>query len=209
MATPAAGPANQPTISFGSYSSAPGDLEGIGFGLRLLARILDYGVFYGIIIVVSLIVGAIIGIVSVAMKRHLPADLGSVTWHLYAAGFLAYFTYHWICEGLHGSTLGKLICGIVVISEDKTPCGMKAAAGRSLAYYLDSLFFGLVGYWSMQESPKEQRLGDKWNKTMVVKRSDVPPQTLRSVSRFILVFSFAAVLASGVQLAFMILKFIL
>ncbi len=208
MATPASGPTDQPTVSFGPYTSAPGSLEGVGFGLRFLARVLDYGVFYFAIFTVSFLFGMVIGIISMATQRALPPGLGSVTWHLFAAGFFGYFAYHWICEGLHGSTLGKLICGIVVVSEDGKRCGMKAAAGRSLAYYVDGLFFGLVGYFSMRESPKQQRLGDKWNDTMVVKRSDVVPQVLRSSGRFFLIFLLAVFAVSMIQLAFLILKVI-
>jgi uncharacterized RDD family membrane protein YckC len=209
MATPASGPTNQPTVNFGPYSSAPGSLQGVGFGLRLLARLLDYGVFYFAIFTVSFLFGMVIGIISMATRRAVPPGLGSVTWHPLAAGFFGYVAYHWICEGLHGSTLGKLVCGIVVVSDNGEPCGMNAAAGRSFAYYVDGLFFGLVGYFSMRESPKQQRLGDKWNDTMVVRRSDVAPRVLCSSGRFFLVFLFAVFAVSMIQLAFLILKVIL
>ena len=39
---------------------------------------------------------------------------------------------------------------------------------RSLGYYVDGLFFGLVGWTSMSRSPTKQRLGDKWAGTVVV-----------------------------------------
>jgi uncharacterized RDD family membrane protein YckC len=188
MATPATGPANQPTISFGPYYSAPGGLDGVGFGLRALARIIDHVVFYVVTFLSSLSVGLIIGIVAAIRRRALPADLGTVSWHIYLAAFLAYVLYHSICEGLHGSTLGKLICGIVVISENGERCGVKAAVGRSLAYFVDSLVFGIVAYLSMKDSREQQRLGDKWNDTMVVKRHDVAPKVLRSGSHFAIVF---------------------
>jgi len=204
MATPATGPVNQPTVSFGPNYPAPGSLEGAGFGLRVLARVLDYAVLYFAIFVASLFSGIMIGIFASLTGRPLPSNLGEVGWQYYAATFIGFFLYHWICEGAHGSTLGKLICGLVVISEDGNPCGMKAAAGRSLAYYIDGLVFGLVAYFSMKESPKRQRLGDKWNDTMVVRRADVAPQVLRSSGRFLLVF-LTAIFLQAVIVAFAIL----
>jgi hypothetical protein len=48
---------------------------------------------------------------------------------------------------------------------------MKAALIRDLAYHIDALFFGLIGYTSMQAGPLNQRYGDVWGKTVVVKTS--------------------------------------
>ena len=55
---------------------------------------------------------------------------------------------------------------------------------RNLAYYVDSLFFGLVAYQKMSESPKRQRIGDHWGRTMVVRLAEIDPSTRPSGLRF-------------------------
>jgi uncharacterized RDD family membrane protein YckC len=208
MATSSPGPVLQPTVNFGSYSSAPGDLEGVGFGLRVLARLLDYGVVYFVYFAACAAAGVFIGLFVGITGREFPASIASSSWHYYAGGLLGFLVYHWVCEGAHGSTLGKLICGMVVVSDSGGRCGMKAALGRSLAYYIDSLFFGLVAYFSMNDSPRRQRLGDKWNRTMVAKRSDVSPQVLRSIAQFFLVLFIATFVQAVTTLSFIFLKLI-
>src|SRR5206468_2955659 len=92
-----------------------------------------------------------------------------------------------ISEGLHGSTLGKRLLGIVVLRENKMPCGFLAAAGRWLATAVDLILFGIVGYYAMGTNKREQRYGDQWCGTIVVRRKSVPQQALRSNIRFSLV----------------------
>lgn len=89
------------------------------------------------------------------------------------------------CEGLHGSTLGKRICGITVVTEDLRPAGLVAALKRSVAYYLDSLFFGWIAARKMSESPRRQRHGDVWAGTMVVRIRSLDPASRRSSLRFL------------------------
>jgi len=62
------------------------------------------------------------------------------------------------------------------------------AIQRSLAYYWDALFFGLVGYNSMQQSPLNQRYGDVWAKTVVVRAATVPRSAVRPGWVFLLGF---------------------
>jgi len=75
---------------------------------------------------------------------------------------------------------------MVVVQEDGTPCRFRSAIIRELAYFLDSLFFGLIAYFEMQKSMKEQRYGDEWAGTVVCKRSAVSPERLRGGGRFVL-----------------------
>ena len=42
-------------------------------------------------------------------------------------GLLGVTLVHTLCEGLHGSTIGKKVCGITVVSEDGTPSGSSPA----------------------------------------------------------------------------------
>ena len=89
-----------------------------------------------------------------------------------------------LCEGLHGSTVGKILLSMVVVQEDGSPCRLKSALVRSLAYLVDSLFFGVVGYFAMQRTIRNQRYGDSWAETVVCKRSTLPAGTLRGAGRF-------------------------
>jgi hypothetical protein len=61
-----------------------------------------------------------------------------------------------------------------VVTVEGLPCGLKSGFQRSLAYLWDSLFFGLVGYASMKKTPLNQRYGDHWAKTLVIRAREVP-----------------------------------
>jgi uncharacterized RDD family membrane protein YckC len=104
-----------------------------------------------------------------------------------------------ICEGFHGSTLDKLVLGLVVVQEDGSCCQPGPALIRSLAYFIHGLFFGLVGYFNMQKNPRQQRHGDEWAHTIVGRRAAVAPQNLRSAGHFVMVFLLAA-MADGALL---------
>lgn len=80
---------------------------------------------------------------------------------------------------------------MVVVQEDGSPCRIGSALIRSLAYLMDSLFFGAIAYFATQGSPQKQRYGDEWGHTIVCKRPDAPSGTLRSGGRFALALLFA------------------
>ncbi len=110
-----------------------------GFGIRLLARLIDF-VF---IILISLVVVFFCGIILFFLGSS-----GVITpgWQHRLQGFslitlafslLGSILYHSFCEGIHGATLGKFCCGIRVVREDGSPSHFKGALIRSLAYYVD------------------------------------------------------------------------
>lgn len=91
-----------------------------GFWLRAAARILDT-IF---IFILAFMTQVIFNFVLVILTQ---ADLISPGWqfrlHAFSVallifGALASLGYHGFCEGLFGATLGKLCCGLRVISED-------------------------------------------------------------------------------------------
>jgi uncharacterized RDD family membrane protein YckC len=96
--------------------------------------------------------------------------------------------YHSLCEGIHGASLGKLICRLRVLQQDGRASSMKGALIRSLGWYVDGLFFGAVGYTSMEKSSLKQRYGDVWGKTIVIKSKDMPSPSARSPMLFIIGF---------------------
>jgi uncharacterized RDD family membrane protein YckC len=186
--SPLPGPSNQP-FSFGGYAGAPGGLEGVGFGARLAARVIDLALHYIVTICAGLVFGFLVGVVGTLTGRSVPflaSKLNHLGFITFALALLGSVAYHSVCESLHGSTLGKFILSMVVVQEDGTPCTFDSALRRSFAYFVDGLFFGLVGYFAMQKTPQRQRYGDQWAHTVVCKRSQVRPENLRDGGRFVL-----------------------
>jgi uncharacterized RDD family membrane protein YckC len=81
---------------------------------------------------------------------------------------LAYFV---LLEGAFGATVGKLVLGIRVRALDGTRIGFGAAAVRNVARVVDGFPYVipyLVGAIAVSRSETDQRLGDRWAKTVVV-----------------------------------------
>jgi uncharacterized RDD family membrane protein YckC len=159
-----------------------------GFWIRALARILDgvFGLLIGLL--AGVLGGSVLGILNALGPlspgwQHRIHGFSLIT---LGFSFLGNILYHTVCEGVYGATLGKLCCGIRVVSEDGNPSNLKGALIRTLAYYFDALFFGLVGYQSMEKSPLNQRYGDVWGKTAVLKTNETRPESERSPLRLAL-----------------------
>ena len=88
---------------------------------------------------------------------------------------VAVSAYHVTSEWIGGATFGKLVLGLRVRNTELGRCTLGGAIIRTLGYFVDALFFGLVAYLVMQESPRKQRLGDQWGKTVVVEATSLPP----------------------------------
>jgi len=187
--------------------SEPGGLRGVAFWPRAFARIIDLafhysvtaatGFFFGIMLVVAA-GGRVAPQVLVRLRK---ASVGG-----FLLVLLGSVAYEVICEAMHGSTFGKLLLGMVVVQEDGAPCTPKAAIIRSFAYFVDGLFFGLIAYSAMSQSPQEQRLGDEWAGTVVCKKEDVPHESLRGLGRFALGLFFAILIDSGFAMLALLLK---
>jgi len=169
-------------------------LTGVSFWPRAAARIIDLGVHYlvsvfcGILFVMMLVVasGGHVAPLVLAKLRHT-----GVTGFVFS--LLGIVAYHVVFTTVHGSTVGKIIFSMVVVQEDGSPCRLKGAIVRELGYFVDALFFGIIGYMSMKRTPQEQRYGDEWAHTMVCKRSKVLPENLRHAERFVIGLLFALI----------------
>ena len=171
--------------------SSPSTINiGAGFGIRALAHIID--------IILGMLLGLLAGFIAGFILSFLDVT-GRIApgWIERAQGsnplgmFLSLvggLLYRSLGEGLYGATLGKLICRLRVLSPAGVPCNLLQAIKRGLAFYWDALFFGLVGYHSMQKSPLNQRYGDLWAKTIVAKTKDIPIPVNKSPWLFILSF---------------------
>ena len=186
----------------------PGSIaRGAGFGIRAAARTID--IIYGL--VVGLVAGLFAGIVIVFLEQAgdvapgWQEKIGGVNLVAWGASFLGTLFYHSLTEGMYGASLGKLLCGLRVVSEAAQPIGISQAFKRSLAFYWDGLFFGVVGYLSMKESELNQRYGDHWAKTVVIKTADVPPESKRGAGMFAVAF----VVASGGEMILLALGLII
>jgi len=210
MSSPAPGPV-QPTFvpSFGGYAGQPGGIQGVGFWPRFGARVIDLLVHYFVSFCATLLFGFLLGIAAVMTHKPLVSladTLGRMTISGIVLALLGYVAYHTICEGVHGSTVGKLALSMVVVQEDGSSCRLWPALIRSLAYFIDALFFGVIGYFAMQKSPQQQRHGDDWAHTVVCKRSGVPQEKLRSNGMFVAPLLFAMMVDAALIMVGFLLK---
>jgi uncharacterized RDD family membrane protein YckC len=178
-----------------SYAGEANGLRGVTFWPRVAARLIDLVAHYVISFGAGIVIGVMVTVV--ARLQHDPRPLLALRrpghgGALFLFALLGSIALQTMCEGFHGSSLGKILLGFVVVQEDGTPCRFGSAVIRDLAYFIDSLFFGFVGYHAMQKTPQEQRHGDEWAHTVVCRRSDVAPGNLRSVGSFLMVFLLAA-----------------
>ena len=179
-------------FSFGGYATEELGLEGVTFwpraGARLIDHVLHFCVTYSSGFLFSILVIA-------ASGGHIPPWVLARYSHPGLLGFLpgvfGFVIYNVLCVSMHGSTLGKRVLSVVVVQENGTRCRVVPAVMRELGYFVDSLFFGLIGYLAMQKTYQEQRHGDQWAHTVVTKRANVIPEQLRSDSRFVVVLMLA------------------
>jgi uncharacterized RDD family membrane protein YckC len=83
----------------------------------------------------------------------------------YMVGVLLYYS---LLEGIWGRTLGKRLCGIVVLKEDFSRCTVGRAFLRNILRIVDYMFYYLVGIITIGATLKWQRLGDLAAGTVVV-----------------------------------------
>lgn len=183
-------------------------LAGAGFGIRFAARLIDVIIQAGTWVVMLFVVAIALGIYTAVTKN--PAEMlineittPGLTQFLFA--FVGAILYHVFSEGLHGTSPGKRILGLVVIKANGTPCSFPAALRRTLAFYVDGLFFGLVAYASMSP-PLRQRVGDRWANTIVIRRSSLPAERTDSTFRFSQALATAVVADSACYLAYVFVR---
>ncbi len=142
-----------------------------GFWVRALARIID-------ILVVNIInMTAILAVLFLARLWAFYSGISPSVVNAAAnarpaglfASLLGAIAYQTFFEGIYGSSIGKLLLRLHVFKTDGSPCTLWCAFVRSVAYLVDSLFFGAVAFLAMNSSPLRQRLGDRWAGSVVVR----------------------------------------
>jgi uncharacterized RDD family membrane protein YckC len=195
--------------SFGGYADQANAITGVSFwpraGSRFVDGLVDYAVGY--------FSGRLFGrLVVLAAGGHISHSVAlkfrGHSIYVFIFAFFASIAYHTICEGMHGSTLGKFLFSQVVIQEDGSASRFWPAFIRSISYTVDALFFGLIGYFCMQKTLQEQRHGDEWAHTIVCSRSDVPAAARRNNGQFVAALFLGIITSSALMLIGLLLKLI-
>lgn len=178
-------------------------VEGVGFLLRALAKIIDLVIHNVIGMPLGFLVGLVIGFLSTASGTPIP-DFASddVTWKVINGAFaiIGFVMYCAICETYYGATLGKLILGLFVVNKKGEPISFGAGFVRALCFFLDSFFFGLPAYSVMKDSPLRQRIGDRIAGTVVIKRSEVRHSEIPSGCMLVIVLVIGLLFDSVLQI---------
>ena len=173
---PPAAPPGPPTgpAGYGVGDDALRAVQYGTFGVRLGARLIDVAVGMGVGfaagIVGFVVAAAVQGLDAVTQRTaHAPFSAGA-----FALGILGSLSYHALAEGIGGATLGKLALGLRVRRDDLSAPRIAGGVLRTIAYVIDAFLFGAIAYGSMSKSPTQQRLGDKWAHTVVVRAATLP-----------------------------------
>lgn len=177
--------------AFGGSATPLSGFQGVTFWPRALARLIDAVVHN----IATFLAGRLFALILTIAAGGRPPEwvlqrIFEPHFFRYATAFLGLAAYNMICTSISGITLGKLLLRMQVIQDDGTPCRPKSAIIRELGYFIDALFFGLVGYFAMREDPEQQRLGDEWADTIVCKRTQVPSTSQRTRMQFVLGLGF-------------------
>ena len=96
-----------------------------------------------------------------------------------------WLVYYAACEGMFSATPGKILNGLLVVSDDGRPLGLHSVAIRNLLRLVDALpAMYAIGGVAVLVTPYSQRIGDLAAHTTVVFRQDATePDTARNSGR--------------------------
>lgn len=149
-----------------------------GFGVRFGARLIDVVVRFVVSAAAGIAYAVLVAVAAAARGTDPAAALASphdaFSGGTFLIGFAAGTAYHAVAEGISGATLGKLLCGLRVTTPSLGRPGAIGLIVRNVAILVDGLFFGLVAHGAMKASEKQQRYGDRWGGTVVVRAAGAP-----------------------------------
>ena len=127
---------------------------------RILAGIIDYLIIFIFFMILSYFFGEPAKDGGTKLSG-LPAFSMIMFWFLITVGMEQFF----------GKTIGNSICGIKPISlcADNQRLSFAQSLKRHLLDMIDMSMFGLIGILLIKNTEKNQRFGDIWAKTTVVK----------------------------------------
>lgn len=160
-------------VAHGLVAPAPGDT--VGFGMRLLARLIDMVAGYAMAIAGGAAAGITLALLSQAgfvapgWQQRIGAGFGLNFLAGLVSSIVAAALSTWLC----GASLGKALMKLRVVRSDGGRPSFGQGLGREALLYVDAIFFGLVAYHAMDKSPHHQRLGDSAAQTMVIRAERV------------------------------------
>jgi len=175
------------------------NVEPAGFWIRGAARLIDWIPNYAAGSIAGLVLALVGGFLTTITKVPLATwmeEIQDAKIAPFIGGVIGSCLYHAFSESVAGATLGKRLLGLEVVGENLAPATLAQTLKRDVAFFVDALFFGLIAYGHMKDSPEKQRLGDEWGKTRVVMRRSLPPHSRRPTALFICVFLAAMGLAA-------------
>ena len=141
------------------------DRAPVGVGPRAVAFLLDLALVVLIIVTVWGLAG---GVNQTAENNTSLTDPNTAASLVIAAALLVYFGGLESAWG--GSTVGKRLIGLRVAMLDGSPLSGRAVLMRTVGRFFDcSLFSPIVAAVCVWASPHNQRLGDRWGGTIVIR----------------------------------------
>ena len=126
-------------------------------GNRFVAGLIDFIIVYGFLIFLFITIGEPNNEGGYSINGA-PALIPIIFWFAIIVGM----------ECTVGATIGNLIIGLKPVPIDEKE--RKLTFGESFKrHFLDSIDFSPIGYLVIKNTEKNQRIGDLWAKTIVVK----------------------------------------
>ena len=149
-----------------------GNVEYAGFGIRLLAWLIDFLVLLFLSFIIGLISGFFIAFLLIYVSI-ISADSSIVTsLSNFISGFigfsvnLLYFTLFWSSK--FQGTPGKILLGLKIVDANGNKISYSTALIRYISTFISSLLLG-IGYLLIIFDGKKQALHDKLASTYVIK----------------------------------------
>jgi uncharacterized RDD family membrane protein YckC len=130
--------------------------------LRILATLIDYGIFLGM---------------SVVYIRTFGEKTEDNTWEMHGGMVCVvpvfWFLYFVVTEAINEATPGHDICKLKVVKADGHKISLSDAFKRRICDPIDIGIYGIPALICISKTPRHQRIGDILANTMVVKLSDI------------------------------------
>ena len=165
----AAGGAAPPAAMGEGAGAGPPAMKYAGFWIRVAAAVLD-GVFLILFRACLMFVEATFALLP--LPPTYTAELGGFMFFVMVLVAIGYQTY-WV--GKWGATLGKMICGLKVVTAQGEPVSYLLAFARDLAKVLDVWTLG-IGYLMAGWNPQKKALHDFLCGTRVIDTARRPGQ---------------------------------
>jgi len=148
-------------------AAVPGTARYAGFWRRFLAYFLDGMILFVVDLVLQLaILGPAFSLVGFGDPGNVGANLGLLL-GVYAIQFAISFTYETVLIWKYGSTVGKMVCSLEVITAEGRPISYALSVGRYFAKILNS-FTLLIGYIMAAFDEEKRGLHDRICNTRVI-----------------------------------------